>query len=312
MRPHVLFLSLLLLSAILRADGTTGGDVLKTRAFARTAAMGEAGVALAGDLAAFSYNPAGLARLKNPQFAFLHYGQVAGVAVENLAYGHPLTFGTLGGQFLFRSQPDIANRLALDPPVGAYDLILVLAYAGWPSKLLDGLPEHLREVVAGVNLKYLRSHLGRYDADAFAADLGVQFPAGEALDVGVALLNLGTPLKFIEQADPLPGTLLAGVARRFDPLWGNAFSLAVDLEAPLQGRVRMHFGLEDRLSDGLAFRAGYLLDNERSLNGLTAGVGFRLNQEGLLFDFDYAFRPLYYEGFNSFEAQHLFGVQLGF
>jgi hypothetical protein len=54
------------------------------------------------------------------------------------------------------------------------------------------------------------------------------------------------------------------------------------------------------------------LDTEQSLGGLSGGFGLRLDQEGLLFQFDYAFRPFYYDGFNSFEAQHLFQMSLGF
>ena len=154
--------------------------------------------------------------------------------------------------------------------------------------------------------------MGRYDADAFAADLGVQFDAADNLRVGVALLNLGPPIKFIEQADPLPATLQGGILRTFDPLWGNRFNLRADVEAPLQGRLRLHGGLEDWLGDGFALRAGYLLDNNQSLSGFSAGFGVRIIQDGLVFSFDYAFRPVYYDGFGSFEAQHLFGVLLGF
>ncbi len=312
MRAFTLLVAGLCASAPLHATGVTGADVLKTRVSARAAALGEAHSASAQDLSAFSYNPAGLARIKGPQLGFLHFGQAAGVGVEDLAYAHPLPFGTLGAKLLFRGQPDIANPLATDAPVGAWDLMLGLGYAARPGRWLSELPGVLAEAEAGLVLKYLRSHLGRYDADAFAADLGLQAAVGDGLRAGVAVLNIGPPIKFIEQSDPLPATLQAGVERAFDPLWGHQLNILADVEAPLQGRLRMHFGAEDWMSDSFALRAGYLLDNGESLNGMTAGFGVRLNQEGLIFNFDYAFRPLYYDGFNSFEAQHLFGVLLGF
>lgn len=312
MRVAPLLVAGILLSALAHATGVTGADLFKTRLSARAAALGEADTASSDDLSAFSYNPAGLARLKGPQLGFLHYGQVAGVGVENLAYGHPLPFGTLGANIVYRGQPDISNPLATDPPVSALDLELGLAYAVQPGRWLDGLPERLRKADVGIVVKYLRSHLGRYDADAFAADVGAQVDASENLRVGAALLNLGPPIKFIEQADPLPATLQGGVVRSFDPLWGNRFDLRADVEAPLQGRLRLHGGLEDWLGDGFALRAGYLLDNGQSLNGFSAGFGVRIIQDGLVFSFDYAFRPVYYDGFSSYEAQHLFGVLLGF
>jgi hypothetical protein len=312
MRARFVLLASLSLGATVHATGVTGAEVLRTKASARAAALGEAYSAAASDLSAFSYNPAGLARIPGPELGFLHYGQVAGIGVEDLAYAHPLPLATLGLELLFRGQPDISNPLATDAPVGAYDLVLGLAAASKPSKWLDNLPGPLANAEAGLTFKYLRSHLGRYDADAFAADLGLQADLGEGLRGGVAALNLGPPMKYIEQADPLPATLQAGVTRGFDPIWNNQFNVMADLEAPLQGNLRFHFGVEDWLGDSLALRVGYLLDNAESLNGLTAGFGVRLNQEGLLFSFDYAYRPLYYDGFSSVESQHLFGVLLGF
>jgi hypothetical protein len=312
MGARVLLLAAILLPALGSATGVTGADVLKARLSARAAAMGEAHVAFSEDLSAFSYNPAGLSRLKGPQLGFLHFGQVAGIGVEDVAYAHPLEFGSLGLNLVFRGQPDIANPLAQDAPVSAWDLVLGLGYAVKPSYWLDGLPESLRETRAGIGVKYLRSHLSRYDADGVAVDLGLQTPLAEGLELGLAALNLGPPVKFIEQSDPLPATLVGGLKRRFEPLWGNQLNLGADVEAPLQGRLRLHFGAEDWLGDGFALRAGYLLDNEQSLNGFTAGFGVKLDQEGLIFTFDYAFRPLYYNGFSSFEPQHLFGVLLGF
>lgn len=307
----VLFVSVSL-AAPAHAAGVTGADVLKTKIGARGASLGEAGVASSPDNSAFSYNPAGLARLKGPQLSFLHFGQAANVGVEDLSYAHPLPFGTLGATLLYRGQPDIVNPLASDAPVGAFDLVLGVAGATRPGKWLPELPGVLANADAGVAFKYLRSHLGRFDADAFSLDAGLQAALSEDLRVGLAVQNIGPPIKFIEQGDPLPASLQGGIERRFDAHWGHQLNFLADVEAPLQGNLRMHFGAEDWMGDSFALRVGYILDNAESLNGLTAGFGVQLNQEGLIFNFDYAFRPFFYDGLNSFEGQHLFGVQLGF
>lgn len=312
MRARLCLLLLLPLSTVASATAVTGADVLKTRPSARAAALGEAYTALGDDLPVMAYNPAGLALLKGPSLSFLHFTEIAGVSLENISYGHPLPFGTLAAGIVFRNQPDIANPLALDAPVSAWDLVITASYAVRPGLWLTQLPDRLLNADVGVNIKYVRSHLSRFDADSVAADVGLRSDLGEGLIGGVSLLNIGPPVKFIDVADPLPATLLLGISRGFDPLFGNQLALAVDMEAPLQGNLRLHFGGEDWLGKGFALRAGYLLDNGDSLNGFTAGFGIRLNQEGLLFDLDYALRPYYYAGFSSFEPQHLFQITLVF
>jgi hypothetical protein len=311
MRRFSLFL-LCVISAGLRANGVTGADVLKSHPSARAAAMGDAYTGLGDDLGALSFNPAGLMAIKGPSLDFLHHSGIATVSTEHVAYAHPLEALTLGGSLLYRSQADIANPLAIDAPVTAFDLALSVAVASRPSRWLKNLPGFLEAADAGVSLKYLRSHLGRFDADAVAADVGLRAPIGEGLTAGFSVVNLGPPIKFIDVGDPLPGAFLLGVTRAFQLLSDNRLLLSADAEAPFYSAFRGHFGLEDWLGKAFALRVGYLMDTAQSLGGMSGGFGLKLDQEGLLFEFDYAFRPFYYEGFNSMEGQHLFEMSLGF
>lgn len=306
------FALVLFVAPALRANGVAGADVLSTHPSARAAALGNAFVALGDDLSALSFNPAGLASLKAPSLGFLHHVGVATVSTEHVAYAHPLSFGVLGGALLYRSQADIANPLATDAPVTAFDVSLDAFYAARPSHWLNDLPGLLADADAGVSLKYLRSHLGRFDADTVALDLGLRTPLPNGLELGIAVLNLGPPLKFIDVADPLPGSFLVGVSRSFEPFKDNLLRFAADAEAPFYSPFRGHLGVEDWLGKSLAVRGGYTVDSERSLSGFSGGFGLKLDQEGLLFQFDYAFVPFFYDGFNSFEPQHIFQMSLGF
>ncbi len=304
---------MLLAAPAAHGAGVTGADMLKARMGVRAVALGEAYSALGDDLGSALYNPAGLSQLKGPAASFLHWNSVASVSYEQFAYAQPFKFGTLGLGVGLRNQPDINNRLATDAPVSAFDVMLALSYAQKLSYYSDSLSERLREASLGVNLKYLRSHLGRFDADAYAADLGARLPLEEGLSAGLSLLNLGPPMKFISSADPLPAIAMGGLAKKFD--WGNpsVTNLSVDLEYPLvEGNIRLHFGAEQWLGKGLALRGGYILEPEGSLSGATGGLAVKLDQQDLMFGFDYAFRPFYYQGFSSFEAQHLFSMNLGF
>jgi hypothetical protein len=311
MRRLSLFL-VCVFSAGLRANGVTGADVLKMHPSARAAALGDAYAGMGDDLGALSFNPAGLASLKGPSLAFLHHSGIATVSTEYVAYAQPLDPITLGGSLLYRSQADIANPLATDPPVTAFDVSLSMALATRPSRWLKNLPALFEDADAGISLKYLRSHLGRFDADAVAADIGVRGPIGEGLTAGFSVLNLGPPIKFIEVGDPLPGAFLLGITRAFQLLSDNRLLLSADAEAPFYSAFRGHLGLEDWLGKTFALRVGYLMDTQQSLGGLSGGFGLKLDQEGLLFQFDYAYRPFYYDGFNSMEGQHLFQMSLGF
>lgn len=310
--PSLHILLCLLTAGPLWATGVTGADVLKARMSARAVALGDTYAGLGDDVGSQLYNPAGWSYLSTPHLGFTHWSALAQVNYEFFNYAHPTELGTFGGGLLSRGQPDINNPLATDSPVSASDLVLALTYAQRLGAALPNLDDRLGQIRAGVTLKYLRSHLGRYDADAYAADLGLRTPLGEGIQLGASLLNLGTPLKFIEVADPLPSTLLLGVSRRFDLTEKNYLNMAADLEYPSFGTVRFHGGLEDWMTKTFAIRIGYLVDSEQSLNGLTGGFGMTIGQEGLGIEFDYAFKPVYFEGFNSYQLQHLFSVNLGF
>jgi hypothetical protein len=274
--------------------------------------MGEAYTALGDDLASSFYNPSGLGALKGPAVSFSHFNAIAQISYEHLAYAHPAFFGTLGLNFLLRNQPDIDNPLAVDNPVSAYDLVLGLSYAQKPSYFYDQLPEIFHQSTAGLSVKWVRSHLGRHDADTVAIDVGTRTDLGEGLMLGFAVLNMGPPMRFIQASDPLPASFNVGIAKGIELFQGNRLNAAVDYEYPLYGDSRLHFGLEDWLGGGLALRMGYLLEASNNTGGLTAGLSLRLDQDTLVFSIDYALRPAYYRGFDSFDLQNLFGLNLGF
>ena len=294
------------------AGGVTGADILRSRLGARPMGMGEAYVALGDDLASTLYNPAGLTALRGPSLGFTHVNSIAGIAYEDFTYGHPLFFGTLATDLVLRSIPDINNKLATDTPVGAYDLVWDFSYAFKPAFYFADLPERLRNSSFGISVKWVRSHLGRFDADSVAFDLGGRLDLGDDITLGVSSLNLGPPIRFIATADPLPAALNIGLSKRLQLFESNTLNAAVDLEYPLIGDTRLHFGLEDWLGKGLGLRVGYIMAGLNDTGGLSAGFTLRLDQETLLFSLDYAFHPVYYDGFNSFESQHLFAMNLGF
>ena len=312
MRARILSLLLLALPAALSPAGTSGADFLSTRPSARASALGGAFVGLGDDLSALVYNPSAIDQITGPSLTFLDFAEVDSVSLQDIAYAQTLSFGTLGGGIIYRGQPAIANPLATYSPVEAWDLAVTVAYAGKLGALGWPLPSFLGGADGGVAVKYIQSHLGGYDAYDGAVDLGVRLPVGEGLLLGASLLNLGPQITFIAVPDPLPSTALVGLSRAFDPIWNNQVNLAADLDFPFQDSTRMHFGFEDWIAKSVALRLGYVVDSTQSLNGPTAGFGFLLDQDGLVFHLDYAILPFYYDGFSSFETQQQFQMSLTF
>lgn len=312
MRARLLPLILAILPATLRPAGVAGADVLNTRPSARASALGGAFVALGDDLSGLSYNPSSLANITGPSLDFLHFAAVDSVSLEDISYAQPFDFGVPAAAIVYRGQPSISNPLASDAPVVASDLVISAAFAAKMSSLQLPLPGFLQQATGGVAAKFVDSQLGQYTAYTGALDLGLRTDVGDGIMLGGSLLNIGPPIKFISVADPLPATALLGLSRAFDPIWGNQINAAADLEVPFFDTTEMHFGLEDWVFKSLALRVGYVLDSAQSLNGLTAGFGVLLDQDGLLFHLDYAILPYYYSGFSDFEAQQQFQMSLTF
>ncbi len=304
---------LLVCPRLLLANGTTGADILLARVGTRASAMGQTYVALGDDLLSIQYNPAGLADLQKPAVSVLHEAAIAQVQYEYLSWGQHFPFGALAASVTYRHMPDINNPGAVDSAVSAYDALFTVSYADHPARFFpQWIPPSYSDLSAGVTLKFLRSHLASYDAYTGALDAGIKKDLGGGIEGGLAVANLGPPIQFISVADPLPAEAMAGLAKELSISRNNQLRAAGDFEYPFDGDPRMHGGIEDTLAGILALRAGYILENAQSLGGFTAGLGIRLEQAPLVFHFDYSYQPVYYDGFSSFEPQHLLSMELEF
>ena len=107
----VVALSLSALTA--QGAGGLGGTVLNLGVGARAEAMGGAFVAVANDVSALYWNPAGIGQLREPRFSGLHTEWVGGIRYEWAGFVQPIAdWGSLGvsGRFLFGG--DITHTVA--------------------------------------------------------------------------------------------------------------------------------------------------------------------------------------------------------
>ena len=302
-----------------------GADFLAGGVGARALGMGGAFVAVANDVTAGYWNPAGLSRMLAPEIAYMHAERFAGVV--SFDYGSaafPINDRSTVGLSFFRSGVnDIKNTLdAWDPErnqprpnpdqffrtFSAADFAFFMSYA-------RALNERFSFGVTG---KVIRRNIGDFaNAWGYSFDVGVQY-RGEHLVLGLNVQDVSTMLQSwsinagelgnIEEVfgDALPegGTELVLPVARFGsglilPVGlDNTLTLGFDMDLAFDGQnafvlnagdVSFHprFGAEFSYKGVLAFRGGInrVLSNDGL--SLTPSVGTGLNIKQLSIDYGF-------------------------
>ncbi len=288
------------LSTASAASVQSGAAFLKIDPTARPAALAGAYTGTTGDLDTMAYNPGGLAGLDHREAAFTHAEWLVGSQYDYLAYGHPTRLGTFGISVLRQGYGDLDGRDASRQTTGsfnAYDSAFTLAYG---HSVGSGLG-------MGAALKVLERKIGSDRASSYAMDLGgVAGRQGQPFRLGVSILNIGPGMRFIDQYDPLPLTLAAGVSYQ----QGRTWRCLVDLKhEPNDQRTTAMTGVEYSPLEAIALRGGYQLplagtgDKAGDLMNFRGGIGLQVSR----FRMDYALAP-----FGDLGLTHRFTLAMSF
>lgn len=288
MKKLILMASLALAPALFAetfAAGSQAAPWLKLPNSARSAAMGEAVVAVGGDVNSISVNPAGLASLKGYEASLLHHAYVQDTSIEHLAFG--MGMGDMGGAALSVDYLNFGpvDRYTVDPTTNS----LQAAGSFTPSGMAvnAGYGKAIGPISAGINLKMVSQSLdGSSSSSAFGADFGAfwrQDPK-EGLALGLAAQNFGSQL----DGASLPGNFKLGAAYMLGLREGaDDLLFAADVNAPTAdtGASTVSLGAEYAGGSLYAVRGGYKIAGNGGAGGFSAGAGLKYSIAAI----DYAF-----------------------
>lgn len=284
--------------------GSTAAQFLKIGVGARPVSMGNGFVALADDINAMYWNPAGLARLSRNEAVFTHTNWLADTNFDYAAFVLQLgNFGAVGASLTALSMGDMIVR-TVDQPDGtgqlfsATDLAVSISY----SRMLTD------RFSIGFNGKYINQKIWNSSANSIALDVGVLFVTPFwGTRFGASLSNFGQDMKLsgrdilINDYDPYPNSgnvdrvnvdysidkyslpllFRVGISRDFRQGEFSRFTVAVDAIHPNDNKEYLNSGIEYALRDMIFLRAGYnALFLEDAEQGLTLGGGIRYDLMG--------------------------------
>lgn len=276
--------------------GTAGAQFLKIGPGARVDSLGGAFGAIANDVTAIYWNPAGLSQLKETSFSDTHTFWIADTRFNFLAFATPVEkVGTIGASVTFLTMPDM-EITTLEKPDGtglwfsAWDAAVSLAY----SRQLYA-KESGTKLSFGINAKYIHQSIHRESAKGAAIDVGtLYYPGWKSLRIGMCFSNFGPEMRFsgpdletgseeggdkryadyrpypdttnptrkaqLETVEfPLPVNFRIGIAYDFIDDGNNLLTAAIDGNHPNDNSERLNVGVEYWYKKMAAIRAGYKL-----------------------------------------------------
>jgi hypothetical protein len=298
-----IILSTLVISAskVWAAPGTEGASFLDIPVGAGPAALGSAYTAVANDAYAPVWNPGGLGFLNSFEFAGMHLNYLGPFRYEFASFVLPFgeedaeesMTGGLGGAVQYVGSGDIQARDVNGNPAGSFTTSFAAYTLSYGQRIA-------RPLSLGASVKYVQEKISDASANAYATDVGFLYKPTRRLSFGGAMANLGTKLKFMDDADPLP------MAGRL----GACYRIESDLDIAVEGALRKNglasggVGIQWLYADLIALRAGYNTAHTRGLgaiSGVTAGAAFFLWGQ----EFAYAWVP-----FGELGNTHYFSLVL--
>ena len=282
------------------------GEFISLGVGGRALGMGGAFVALANDVTAGYWNPAGLSKINYPQFTLMHDEQFG--SLVNYDYGAvAIPFGastSLGFSVIRLGVDDIPNTQNAavdingnptnDPQWNRIDPNRVTYFnaADWAFYFTYSKKQS-DDFSYGANVKIIRRELGDASATGIGLDIGVWYTPFENVQFGANLQDVTTTfLAWSTGRNELISPTMKVGSAYFIEAFGGRFAPAVDFDIRFENRkyasmahigpvsLDIHSGLEYQFKNLIALRLGY-----SDVKQLTMGAGVRLPKLNI----DYSF-----------------------
>ena len=268
---------LLVLSAVVMADGIGAFSAFKNGIGARALAMGGAFVAVADDATAVCWNPAGLAQLDDTRLAGMST-DLYGMGNTHQYVGAVTSFANLGIGLGWERAAIDGQSFDIDGVPGAP---ITLAQ----QAIIGSLATNVMDIaMVGANVKYYMYDLLDNSGSGFGFDLGLLVSLGDMFVIGVNAMDLaGSSIEYSSGAtDVVSGMYKAGLAMN---LAEGMLVLAADVDFDGSALGDTHVGVEFKVIDELALRGGVVMTDDFQDYYFTVGAG--INVAGLYVDAAY-------------------------
>jgi Type IX secretion system protein PorV len=263
------------------APGTTALAFLKIGVGARSAGMGDCGIALCEDATATYWNPAKLLGFRAQKVALGHNQWMQGVRYEQASWAASTGWIALGfaASGLYVTDLELregATELPLET-FSAYDLSFGASLAMRFGASLQ----------TGLTYKRLYERIYVDHGTGWAWDVGAAYETPfSGLQVAGVIADIGPKFKLVQQGYKLPTTFKLGLG--YEPqrtIWRGRGSAGLELVKAIDNDLKVNLGGEYWYREKIALRAGYKFRSDTET--LTTGAGFRVGKIIL----DYAFVP---------------------
>lgn len=273
-----------------KKNGTAGFTFLEIPVTARTAALGEASIALSdGEASAMFDNPAGMGFTNSAHSLAVSYSPwFADIRHYASGYAMKTSIGVIGAGVVmldYGSMPRtvVGEGQKVYDVIGSFSANSLVAGISYSAMLTD-------KFSFGGTVKYVQEKIDVYKASNVVLDGGVLYYTGlGTLRIAAVLQNFGVNAKFINDEFKMPAVFKLGAAMEVfgDPGSENRLTLLAGALHPNDSDEKVVAGLEYAWMNVLVVRGGYKFFYDEETYSFGVGVRPPVDLQ-VAFDFAYS------------------------